>query len=384
MRRIREICQDRAYKLGDKTYGWDVIRNADLGQDGILTGEIIEHKEYLFEEWNRWEWDMEKSASDKVYRVAVSLQTGNWYCTCHYSRVDVCSHAVALLIYATRQLDATVPAEDLPMQRRSSKPGVIPYRDETLRILAEADGMDSADTGLTGLLELAAACRREGDTTEALMVYLGLTEGLLYGLDYQAHFEYFIAAMDRYSRTFLKSVLKPTSMDELRIYKFGMAADRMNDLMLGINLAYEPKMLCLAAMHRVFVMTNPWEPSGFYQTLLLLVPGAKKYYEFMRRMHDPLVPTHTPDWREDPVGFRATLELAYYQSVLYQILKDPSLLDFYKRHYRDDIGTCIRYIQYLSYSKSGAARALKAECRHLFPDDDPWSDDSIPGLPSIR
>ena len=380
LRRIREMCRHKVFKRGSQIYGWGVIEDADLKPDGTLTGMTIEDKEYLLDLYDTSNWEMDEPTSDRVYRMVVSLQTGKWHCTCPYSRVDVCSHVVALLICAATELDATVPVGDLPIQRRSRKPSVIPYRDQTLRILAQSDSIESADGNLADLLELATACRMEGDTTEALTIHLGLTEALLYGLDYPKYSEYFAATMDRGERLF-GSVPEPTSMDELRVYKFGVASHRLDQL-FRIKLEYEPKILSLVAMHRMFMMTNPWKPSGFYLYQLMEVPRAKKYYEFMRRLHDPVVPTHTPDWREDPVGFQATLNLAYYQSILYQKLKDPSLLDFYKQHYRDDFETCIRYIQYLKYIKPKYALPVMDECRHLFPDDTPWDFDSITRPPT--
>ena len=390
LRRIREICSPKVFKLGyeiyeqlDGIFDHVVMTNVDIKRDGTLTGMIVKDKEYLLSEWSISRWRTEAPTSDRVYRMMVSLQTDKWSCTCRYSRVDVCSHVVALLVYAAKHLDVTVPASDLSMQRQSGKPDIISYRDQTLQILAQADGIESANESLTELLKLAAACDKEDDTTQALMVSLGVAEGLLYGLDYQAHSKYFPTVMDRYQWLALESVPESTSMDDLRAYKFGVAASKVRDL-YGIRLDYESKTLCLSAVHRMFMMTNPWEPSEFYMSQMILLPRAKKYYEFMRLLHDPLVPTHTPDWRKDPVGFRATLNLAYYQSVLYQELKDPSLLDFYKQHYQDDIGTCIRYIQYLQRKKSKAAQVLKKKCKRLFPNDDPWSDDSVPGLPSIR
>ena len=95
--------------------------------------------------------------------MKVSLQTGKWHCNCLYARVDVCSHIVALLLHAARILDATVPAGGLPIQRRASKSSIIPYRDQTLRILAQTDSMESVDKYLNELLEMAATCYREGD-----------------------------------------------------------------------------------------------------------------------------------------------------------------------------------------------------------------------------
>lgn len=160
-------------------------------------------------------------------------------------------------------------------------------------------------------------------------MYLELTEALLHGLDYQAYSEHIAAAIDRHFIFASKPTPEPTNMDELRINKFGVAVNKMDDLMIG-RLEYESKILCLVAMHRVFMMTNSWNPSRFYLSLLVYVPRANKYYEFMRRLHDPVVPAHTPDWRKDPIGCKATLQLAYYQSILYQKLKDPSLLSFYK------------------------------------------------------
>ena len=377
----------KVFKRGNQIYGWGVIEDVNLTRDGTLTGMTIEDMEYLIELWSTM-WEMEEPTSERVYRMTVSLQTGKWHCNCPYSQVDVCSHVVALLIHAVKRLDATVPADDLPIGRRSSKPSLVPYRNETLRILEHADSVDSADTNLTDLLELANACRMEGDTTEALMVYLGLTEGLLYGLDYQAYSEHIIAQMDFSLDSVPQSTREPKGMDDLRAYMFGVAGRRMEDLIFATKMEYEPKMACLTAAHRLFMMTNPWGPSRFYLYLLAMVPRTEKYYEIMRRLHDPLVPAHTPHWREDPIGFRATMNLAHYQSILYKELRDHSLLDFYKQHYRDDIGTCMRYIQYLRYKRHKDALAVKKECRHLFPDDDPWSSDpatvSIARLAGIK
>ena len=375
MRRIREICLPKVFQRGSQLYGWGVIEDVDLKRDGTLTGMMIEDLEYLIELWRMPLWEMEKPTSDKVYRMMVSLQTGKWHCTCPYSRVDVCSHVAALLIYAAKELDATVPADDLPMQSRSSKSSLVHYRDETLRILAQADSVESADKNLTDLLELAHACCVEEDTAEALMVHLGLTEALLYGLDYQAYSGHFIEQMYFSSESALQSTLEPKGMDKLRIDKFCAAGRRMENLINRTRMEYEPKMLFLTAVHRLFIMTNPWGPSTFYSYLLAIVPRTKKYYEIMRRLHDPLVPTHTPHWRDDPIGFRATMNLARYQSILYQELKDPSLLDSYKQHYRDDICTCMRYIQYLNYKRGKDALAVREECRRLFPDDNPWISD---------
>ena len=236
LRRIREICLHKVFNQGDEIYNQDTLMDVDLEQDGTLTGMIIEDKESLVWRWATSLWESEEPTSDKVYRMMVSLQTGKWHCTCPYSRVDVCSHVAALLIYAARELDAPVPAGDLPMRRRSRKISPIPYRDETLRILAQADSVESVNKNLTDLLELATNCRREGDTPEALMVYLGLTEALLYGLDYQAYYEYFTMAMDRHSRIVLKSVPEPTSMDEMRVYKSlicRMLGVKFNDLLIA-------------------------------------------------------------------------------------------------------------------------------------------------------
>ena len=267
---------------------------------------------------------------------------------------------------------ATVPADDLPMHPRSIQRTTLPYRDEAYRILTQSDSIESANQNLNEFLELAVACSNEGDHTEAIMVCLGVTEALILDLDYQAYSEHFVTSEFMTRRHAPPSTREPEGMDAMRVYKFSEVSDLMRSLTSGLPMQHEQKVPCIMALHRLFVMTNPWGPSLIYSLQLILTASTDKDWEFFRSLHDPTVPADTPDWREDPIGFRAAIGSANLQIWPYQKIKDYSLLASYEQRYRDDPGTCIRYIDCLHHMGSKDPRAVIEEAKRLFPDAGFW------------
>ena len=366
LRRVREICSPKVFKLGREYYDQDVVSDLNLKEDGTLTGTVlgpdyttVEHISFMV------------SYSTKAHHATVSLQTCRWYCSCLYSQVDVCSHVAALLICASKDLNATVPSGDLPMPPRSAERTTLPYRKEALRILAQADSVESAEADLNVFLKLVDACDLEGDTSAALMVCLGVTEALLLGLDYQTYSAYLARPMILPGDV-PPSVREPEGMDAMRIRKFNDIVLLAPSLMSYKRILHEQKAPCIVAIHRLFLMTNPWGPSRLYSLLLILISTTDRDLEFLRRLHDPAVPRLTPDLKEDKIGFKAVLNLARLQTLIYEKLRDDSLLDSYAQRYRDDLGTCVRYIQCMSYMKSENMDAVIDEARRLFPDADLW------------
>lgn len=258
------------------------------------------------------------------------------------------------------------------MRGRSGVRTPLPYRDDADRILARAAGAGPADEGLDGLLELAEACYGEGDTTEALMVCLGISESLLGGLDYRAYSGHFGRFSDFVMGSVLPSAREPEGMDEMRVRKFCKVMDKAVRMTSGSRMLHEQKAPCLAALHRLYMETNPWGPSRHYSLFLAILPRTDRDYGLLKRLHDSVVPESTPDPKEDPVGFRAVMDLAHHQAMVYDRPRDHSPLASYAGRYRDDPGTCARYVRCLR-TMGRDAGAVEAEGRRLFPGADVWN-----------
>lgn len=363
------------FEIGKEYREQDMVTDLTLQKDGTLTGTIPGTDAYYrmdFVDGTVLEYIF--AQPKKEHRALVSLRTGRRHCSCPYSRVDVCGHVAALLICAAKDLKVTVPAGGLPIRRRSSWRTTMPYREDADRILVQAANPESADAHIDRLLELAEACRDEGDLTEALLVCLGITEALLSGLDYQAYSEYFRWYPDIPDKFSLPSIREPEGIDAMRVRKFCEVFDKGLLVISGARMLHEQKAPCIAATHRLYLKTNPWGPSNLYSIILAVSTRTDKDYKFLKGLHDPAVPKSTPDPREDPVGFRAVMNLARRQSTIYEHLKDYSLLEYYARHYRDDPGTCARYAMCLRHMKQESrAEEVKAKGMRLFPGVDVWS-----------
>lgn len=375
LRRIREICSYKAYQLGREHYDQNDVSDVRLEEDDTLTGKVVGPDDTTVENMG-----FMMMYSTKEHRAAVSLQTGRWRCLCLYSQTNICSHVAALLICAVKDLKVAVPAGDLPMHRKSTKQTTLPYRKEALRILNQGDDVESIEAELSTFLKLVDSCELEGDRSEALMVCLGVSEALLLGLDYQAYSGDLVEPILSAGRV-PPSVRKPEGMDAMRIRKFHDIASMVPGLMSYTKISHERKVPCIMAMHRLFLMTNPWGPSDYYFLFLIQICNTDTDWEFLRRLHDPAVPDLTPDIKEGKIGFKAVLNLARLQTWIYEKLGDDSLLASYEKRYRDDLGTCLRYIQCKRHMRSGDERTMFAEARRLFPDSALWkmpgSDDSL-------
>ena len=369
LRAIRDICSWKVFELGKEYRDQDRVADLAVQRYGTLTGTILGagvHGDLAH--GSAPEYVAERPSE---HRAAVSLRTGRMRCSCPYSRVAVCSHVAALLICASKDLRVAVPADGLPVRGRSAERTTLPYRRDTDRILARAAGAESADADLDRILELAEACHGEGDLAEALMVCVGVAESLISGLDYRAysgHFSSFSAFPLGYVPP---STREPRGMDAVRVRKFGEVMVMAIRMMYRSKMLHEQKAPCLAALHRLFVKTTPWGPSKFCLAVLTVLSGTDRDYELLKGLYDSVVPESTPDPREDPVGFKTVMILARYQAIVYDRLKDHSLLDSYARRYRDDPGTCARYVRCLSVMGYDT-EAVEKEGRRLFPGANVW------------
>ena len=204
------------------------------------------------------------------------------------------------------------------------------------------------------------------------MVCLGISESLLFGLDYPAYSGHFGRFSVFMMRCVMPSTREPEGMDEMRVRKFCEVMDMAVRMASGSRMLHEQKAPCLAALHRLYMETNPWGPSRLYSLFLVILPRTDRDYGLLKGLYDPVVPESTPDHKEDPVGFQAVMDLAHHQAIVYDHLKDDSLLASYARRYRDDPGTCARYVRCLR-TMGRDARAAEAEGRRLFPDADVWN-----------
>lgn len=90
------------------------------------------------------------------------------------------------------------------------------------------------------------------------MVCMGVTEALIMGLDYQTYSEHFIISSGMSPEGVLPSTREPEGMDALRVHKFGEVSIIMSHLISGVTIRYSQKVSCIAALHRLFMMTAPW------------------------------------------------------------------------------------------------------------------------------
>lgn len=373
LRSIRDICSRKVFELGREYRDQDRVADLAVQRDGTLTGTIlgtdVRYPRELVE-GTALEYMVERPQEER--RAEVSLRTGRRICSCPYSRVGVCSHVAALLICASKDLGVAVPAGGLPTGGTPGERTTLPYREDADRILARAADVESANADLDGLLELAEACHSEGDLAEMLMVCLGTTESLLSGLDYRAYSGHFDMFSEIPLGHVLPSAREPEGMDAMRVRKFCEVMDRALRMTSRSRMLHEQKAPCLAALHRLYVETNPWGPSKHYSIILAILPRTDRDHGLLKELYDSVVPESTPDPGEDPVGFQAVLNLAHRQAIVYNHLKDHSLLDSYARRYRDDPGTCARYARCLRAMRYDD-RAVVAEGRRLFPDVDVWN-----------
>lgn len=374
LRRIQDICSWKVFELGKEYYGQNRVADLAVRQDGTLTGTVLgtgmDYHEYLVGETTLELRIGERPQKDR--RAEVSLRTGRRRCSCPYSRVAVCSHVAALLICASKDLRVEVPAGGLPVRGRPGWRTPLPYREDADRILARAADAESAGEDLDGFLELGDACYSEGDITETFMVYLGTSESLLSGLDYPAYSGHFGRFSMWSPKHIPPSTREPEGMDAMRVRKFCEVMIRALYVPSGLRLLHEQKAPCIAALHRLYVETNPWGPSRYYASTLAILSRTDRDHELVRRLYDAVVPESTPDPREDPIGFRAAMNLVRFQAMVYDDLKNHSLLASYARRYRDDPGTCARYALCLRTMRRDSS-AVVAEGRRLFPDFDAWN-----------
>ena len=370
LRLIRGVCARSVFELAREYYDQNLVDGIAVRQDGTLSGTVRGTRE-------RHYWDVEGEIvldyigeRSPTRHVAVSLDTGRWSCACPYSQVAVCSHVAALLVSAAK-LKVMLPGGGLPARGKSGERTTLPYRREADQILDLATDPESADANLNDFLEMAVACYGEGDLAEALLVCTGTAESLLSGLDYPAYEGYFRLYPELPVGEALPSTRKPEGMDALRVDKFCEVVRKMLAMMSYHRILHEQKAPCIAALHRLYLRTNPWEPSRFCSLIITLLSKSDRDKEFLRELHDPIVPYGTPDPREDPVRFRAVMNLAERQARIYSDLKDYSLLASYAGRYRNDPGAWARYVMCLR-SMGHDSTAAEQEGRRLFPDADAW------------
>ena len=370
LRSIRQVCSWKAFESGkeyrdggrvvDLALKAGTVTRTVLGTpasyiDDVIAGTALEHM---------------VERSQKECRAAVSLVTGRWTCTCLYSQVAVCSHVAALLICAAKDLRATIPGGDLP-QHDGGERTTLPYRKSADLALAQATTPESVNSALDELLELADSCKSEGDVAEALLVCLGMAESLLSLIDYRTHSRHFYvteveAMLDE------SAAPAPGGMDGARISKFNEISNKSIPMLSYTKIQHEQKIPCIKALHRLYVKTVPWRPSLSFLVLLHMIATTDRDNEFVRSLHDPAVPDHTPDPRRDKVGFRAVMKMVDLQFDIYHDLKNSSILENYAKRYREDPGICARYVRYLHRRRRGDAEAVAEEGRRLFPDFDAW------------
>ena len=370
LRSIRQVCSWKVFELA-KEYRYS-NRVVDLVlKDGTVTGTILgTHANYSEDMITGTFLELFVERPQKECRAAVSLVTGRWTCSCLYSQVTVCSHVAALLICAAKDLEVTVPAGELPHHGGGERT-TLPYRKRADGLLAQATSAESLSSALDGLLDLADSCKSEGDVAEALLVCLGVAESLLSFIDYRTYSEHFHAT-EGHAMFFKPSTPAPQGMDAVRINKFNAISEKSILLHSYTKIRYEQKIPCLKAMHRLYMETVPWGPSQYFSLLLILIATTRKDNEFVRLLHDPVVPDQTPDPRRDKVGFDTVMEMVRLQLHIYDDLKDDSVRESYAMRYREDPGICARYIRNLRSRDNVDERAVAEEGRKLFPDFDAW------------
>ena len=372
LRRVRQICPWKVFELGKEYREQDRVTDLTLKKDGTVTGTILgTDTGYADDAMGETFLQYLVGPPERECRATVSLRTGGWNCSCSYSRVAICSHVVALLICAARDLGVTVSAGDLPKHDRPGERTLDVYRDDANKILAQATNAESAVASLDKYLELADACYREGDVVEALMVCLGISEALLTGLDYGAYSGHF-TVWGMPMMNIPPSTREPKDMDAMRVKKFSDVMEDASRVLSYSRILHEQKIPCIVTLHRLCLETNPWGPYMLYSLILSSITRTDRDNKFLKTLHDPVIPKHTPNPKEDPIGFETVMNLVDIQAKYHDNLQDDSLLDHYAKHYRDNIGTCVRYVKCLSYAKYRNTDAVKAEARRLFPDFDAW------------
>ena len=371
LRLIQNFCSTKVFKLAKEYVDQGLVDDIAVQKDGTLTGTVFGmYARYVPELMGMMmlsDMSIEQPVTDR--RAGVSLRTGKWFCSCPYARVGICSHVAALLVSAAK-LKAVLPGGGLPARGKSGERTALPYRREVDRILDRASDPESADADLEDFLELAAACYTEGDIEEALLVCIGASESLLSGLEYSAYSEHFMMFPEIPLERVRPSDREPEGMDAVRVDKFCHAL-RMAMRISNGKIPHEKRAPCMAALHRLYLKTNPWGPSRLYLFILIVLSKNDKDKEFLRKLHDPAVPYGTPDPREDPVGFEAVMELAGRQAAIYSDLKDYSLLASYAGRYRNDPGAWARYVMCLRRMGHDST-AVEEEGRRLFPDAGVW------------
>lgn len=372
LRRIRDICSWKVFEIGKTYHNNDMIQDMVIDQDGTITGTILGTGEQQhYDEVVGTIMELFVPRPRKECRTSFSLLNGTRRCTCPYSQVGVCSHVAALLIRAAK-MGEMVTDDALTLRGISDMRTTLPYRKNADRVLAEASDVKSAEVNLGKILEMAESCDDEGDLTEAILVYVGISESLLSGLDYPAYSGHFRLFHDTLPWNAPESTREPEGMDLMRVNKFIDVLGLMQRTMSYSRMLHEQKVPCIAALHRMYLETIPWTPSIYYSLYLGILCKTDKDYEFLRRLHDPVVPADTPDPKENLTGFQTAMRLAGFQGEIYSRLKDYSLLDYYAKHYRDDPYTCARYIKCLREMRRDSEK-VEAEGKRLFPDTDVWN-----------
>ena len=369
LRQIQNACSWKVFELAKEYRDQNLVDDIALQKDGTLTGTILGVYARYSRDMMEVLFPIMVDIPRTDRRVGVSFRTGKWFCSCPYARVGICSHVAALLISAAK-LKVVLPGGGLPVRGREGERTALPYRREVDQILDLASDPESADANLEDFLELAVACDFEGDTVEALLVCIGASESLLSGLEYSAYSGHFEMFPDLSIDRDLKSDREPEGMDAVRVDKFCQVM-LMALRISSARMLHEQKAPLIAALHRLYTETVPWGPSRLYSRIMFALARGDRGKEFLRKLHDPVVPYSTPDPREDPVRFRAVMNLAERQARIYSDLKDYSLLASYAGRYRNDPGAWARYVMCLNHMRHDSA-AVKKEGRRLFPDAGVW------------
>lgn len=303
---IRAMCTKTAFDSGRRHYDYDRIASVGIDRD-IVTGKILAYERYS---------------------VRISLRTGKRSCPCEYSRAGICSHMAGVLIYASKDLGATLPdgagwtlqdyAPDLVVPDMPPRPD---YRGEVDAILASEADTEYIESELYEITKLASACESEGDPQEALRIYIELSDSLLSNIDYHrmpAHPLMNVLRMEHTDRCPLNDP------SVYRMWWFYNTMQFLTFLVVRWRSRCRQRRHYISYFHRMFVKTNPDGPASIYRAAALLMCHNREDAEYLKSLHDPIVPGRIPNRVDDPRGFETATGMAEMQKQILSQLKTVS------------------------------------------------------------
>lgn len=325
-----------------------------------------------------------------VHSVGAYLdpETSIYDCTCSRSG-KVCRHVAAALLYAS---------ENLPEMIRYERNGG-PVADHLLEGLTEEEAGslvarsitddEEAFEGLLAVLGKKEILARMECAAKIDEMFRGLHDD--YGwTTAELDFDEFFRKAEKYesegNHRGAAGICQGISgaiadnmelVDDSNGYYGDMFQKAIRGMVRCINLenpGHPRKRQYVSYLHEMFIRNDPDYFEEFYDEALRAICTTKADLEYWRTLHEPLVPNRVRS-RDDFAGYYRQATIVNMQAHILRGLRDASLEDLYRKHYRAVPEICQAYVRLLADYDSDRAQQVAEEGRTRFP----WMKITVPG-----